>query len=61
MTDPEALVRELTDRLGPVEVDLGRAWWDASTQASDKANQRKADRELARRRIQAAPGVSVGG
>jgi len=51
VTDPEALVRELTDRLGPVEVDLGRAWWDASTQASDEANQRKADRELARRRI----------
>src|SRR4029077_10287988 len=51
VTDPEAVVRELTDRLRPVEVDVGRAWWDASTHASEEANQRKADRELARRRI----------
>lgn len=47
----EALVAELTDRLRPVEVELGRAWWEASTQASDDANRRKADRDLARRRV----------
>jgi peptidyl-dipeptidase A len=51
VADLDALVRDLIDRLRPVELDLGRAWWDASTHASDEANRRKADRELARRRI----------
>jgi peptidyl-dipeptidase A len=51
VTNPDALVRELTNRLRPLEVDLGRAWWEASTHASDEANRRKAERELARRRI----------
>ena len=51
MAAAETVVRELTDRLRPVEIELGRAWWEASTRASVEANQRKIDRELARRRI----------
>lgn len=45
------LVDELVDRLRPVEVDLARAWWEASTRASDGANERKASLELKRRAL----------
>src|SRR5260370_20344784 len=55
VADAETLVTELTARLRPVELDLGLAWWEASTHASDDANRRKADRDVARRRILADP------
>jgi peptidyl-dipeptidase A len=53
--DAGRLVDDLVGRLRPVEVDLARAWWDASTRASDEANRRKAELELARRQLLADP------
>jgi peptidyl-dipeptidase A len=49
--DAGGLTRELIGRLRPVEVDLARAWWTASTRASPEANRRKAELELARRQL----------
>jgi len=49
--DAEGLARDLVGRLRPVEVELARAWWTASTHASADANRRKADLELSRRRL----------
>ena len=51
MQDAGALTRELVGRLRPVEIDLARAWWTASTRASPEANGRKAELELARRQL----------
>ena len=51
MRDAGALARGLVDHLRPVEVDLARAWWTASTWASPEANRRKAELELSRRRL----------
>ena len=51
MQDAGGLARELVGRLRPVEVDLARAWWTASTRASPEANRRKAELELARRQL----------
>ncbi|HEV2309725.1 MAG TPA: hypothetical protein VGU73_04335, partial [Acidimicrobiia bacterium] len=51
MQDAGELTRELVGRLRPVEVELSRAWWTASTHASPDANRRKADLELARRQL----------
>src|SRR5260370_4519836 len=53
--DAGRLVDDLVGRLRPVEVELARAWWDASTRASDEANRRKAELELARRQLLADP------
>ena len=46
---------ELVGRLRPIEVELGRAWWESSTRSSPDANRRKADLELARRQLLADP------
>ena len=51
MHDAGGLARGLVEQLRPVEVELARAWWEASTHASPDANRRKADLELARRRL----------
>src|SRR5581483_1058521 len=37
------LVNELEARLRPLEVELARAWWDASTQSSEEAARRRID------------------
>ncbi len=55
MHDAGRLVEDLVERLRPVDVELARAWWKASTHASDDANRRKADLELTRRRLLADP------
>ena len=52
MPDAEGLARDLVGRLRPVEVELARAWWTASTRRSSAdADRRKADLELSRRRL----------
>ncbi len=51
MQDAGALAAELVGRLRPVEVELARAWWTASTHASPDASRRKAELELARRKL----------
>src|SRR5262249_14112420 len=43
------LVDNLTDRLAPLDRELGLAWWDASTHASAEADERRAAADLARR------------
>ena len=43
------LVNELEARLRPLEVELARAWWDASTQSSEEADRRRIDADVARR------------
>jgi peptidyl-dipeptidase A len=53
--DAEGLVGDLVGRLHPVDVELARAWWEASTRASEDASRRKADLELTRRRLLADP------
>ena len=42
----EDLVADFEARLRPLEVALGRAWWDASTHASEEADRRKAEIDL---------------
>ncbi len=50
MTDSaRRLVDEIEARLRPLEVDLARAWWEASTSASPDAERRRADADLAHR------------
>jgi peptidyl-dipeptidase A len=51
----EELVSNLVEALRPIEVELAEAWWEASTHASDDANRRKAELELARRQLLADP------
>jgi len=46
---PAQLVEDLEARLRPLEIDLARAWWDASTNASDETAARQAEADLARR------------
>ena len=43
------LIATLTDRLAPLERELGLAWWDASTHASPEADGRRAAADFARR------------
>ncbi len=49
MSEPGDLVETLTDRLAPLDRELGLAWWDASTHASPDADERRAAADLARR------------
>lgn len=51
------LVADLEARLRPCEVDLARAWWDASTKSSPEADRRRADADLARRSVLADSAV----
>ncbi len=49
------LVAEVEDRLRPLEVSLGEAWWEASTRSSDEADRAKAQIDLERRAVLADP------
>jgi peptidyl-dipeptidase A len=51
MTHADDLLEELTDRLAPLDRELGLAWWDASTNASPEADERRAAADLARREL----------
>ncbi len=55
MGGAEELVGDLVGRLRPVEVELARAWWESSTRGSPDADRRKAELELARRRLLSDP------
>lgn len=55
MTDASELVADVVGRLHPIEVGLGRAWWESSTRASPDANRRKAELDLARRALLSDP------
>jgi len=41
MPDPDAVLRRLTDRLAPLERDLHRAFWEASTDAGPETSAAK--------------------
>ncbi|MGZ8764227.1 MAG: M2 family metallopeptidase [Acidimicrobiia bacterium] len=47
--DPAALVADLEARLRPLEIAVGRAWWDSYTRASPESEQRRTEAELALR------------
>src|SRR3954447_2914145 len=51
MSERRELVDTLTDRLAPVDRELGLAWWEASTHASPAADERRAAADLARREL----------
>ncbi len=51
----EQLVADVEARLRPLEVALARAWWEASTHASEEADRRKAEIDLQRREVLADP------
>jgi len=51
------LVADLEAHLRPCEVELARAWWDASTESSPEADRRRADADLARRSVLADSAV----
>ncbi len=47
--DPATLVADLEARLRPLEIAVGRAWWDSYTDASPAAEQLRTEAELALR------------
>src|SRR5262245_53491235 len=49
MSEARDLVETLSDRLAPLDRELGLAWWESSTQASPAADERRAAADLARR------------
>ena len=49
MSERGDLVETLTDRLAPLDRELGLAWWESSTDASPDADERRAAADLARR------------
>src|SRR3954447_24677693 len=51
MGEAHDLVETLTDRLAPLDRELGLAWWEASTHASPEADERRATADLARREL----------
>ena len=57
MPDPDAVLRRLTDRLAPLERDLNRAFWAASTDASPGTSAAKQRAEEAWLRALADPGL----
>jgi hypothetical protein len=61
MPDPDAVLRRLTDRLAPLERDLNRACWAASTDASPGTSAAKQRAEEAWLRALADPGGDLAG
>ena len=55
--DPDAVLRRLTDRLAPLERDLHRAFWAASTDASPGTSAAKQRAEEAWLQALADPGL----
>ena len=53
--DPAALVAELEARIRPLEIAVGRAWWESYTDASPESEQLRTDAELALRDAYADP------
>jgi peptidyl-dipeptidase A len=53
--DPAALVAELESRIRPLEIDVGRAWWESYTDASPEAERCRTVAELALRDAYADP------
>jgi peptidyl-dipeptidase A len=51
MSTAEQLVASLTDRLAPLDRELGLAWWESSTHASSDTDERRAAADLARRQF----------
>src|SRR3954471_2149400 len=51
MSERRELVDTLTDRLAPLDRELGLAWWEGSTHASPAADERRAAADLARREL----------
>src|SRR4029079_632057 len=49
MSESQDLVETLTDRLAPLDRELGLAWWEAATPAPAAADERRAAADLARR------------
>ena len=56
-TAAAALVADLEARIRPLEVEVSRAWWEASTRSSEEADRRRTDAELALREVLADPSV----
>ena len=57
MPDPDAVLRRLTDRLAPLERELQRAFWAASTHASSETSAARQRAEEAWPQALADPGV----
>jgi peptidyl-dipeptidase A len=55
MTTPDELVEQLEARIRPLEIELAHAWWDANTEASPEAEQRRTEADLAHRAALADP------
>jgi peptidyl-dipeptidase A len=55
MGSARELVDEIEGRLKPLDLALGEAWWESNTRASDEADQRRIDAELARSALLADP------
>lgn len=54
-TTAATLVADLEARIRPLDIELARAWWEASTASSEAADRRRADADLARRDALADP------
>ena len=54
-SEPDMLVADLEARLRPLEVAIGRAWWECNTESSPAADSRREALELAHRELLADP------
>jgi peptidyl-dipeptidase A len=59
-TTAAALVADLEARIRPLEIEVSRAWWEASTRSSEEADRRRTEAELALREVLADPSVFAG-
>ena len=55
MRPARALVADLEARLRPLELELSEAWWEANTNSSPEADERRTRAEVAHRELLADP------